>query len=40
MKSNSIGLSFGYLAESIDGGNGTRLLTSVDLLKSASLPRR
>jgi uncharacterized protein len=31
VKSDSIGVSFGYMAEQVDAGNGTRLLTSIDL---------
>ena len=31
VKSDSIGVSFGYMADQVDGGDGTRLLTSIDL---------
>ena len=31
VKSDSIGVSFGYVAQEVDGGDGTRLLTSIDL---------
>jgi phage head maturation protease len=31
VKSDSIGVSFGYVAEEVDGGDGTRLLISIDL---------
>jgi HK97 family phage prohead protease len=31
VKSDSIGVSFGYMADEIETGDGTRLLTSIDL---------
>ena len=38
MKADSIGVSFGYLAESEEGADGTRLLTSIDLFEISLTP--
>lgn len=38
VKADSIGVSFGYLSESQDGADGTRLLTSIDLFELSLTP--